>query len=214
MDHGKADIIVGYDKHTETLANNMKTVSGALAYDNPTSCKTVIIVIHQVIHVPTMDCNLICPMQVRMNDVKLDDKPKFLIEDPTDESTYMKHLFGSYNSGIAPTDDPFHPFLPDEYAQQTLTQMRTYLIQHLPDPHGPEPVPSGSISSTRPTGYSMAAIELMGFKKGIKRNIAAYPSLKDERYFDGFKRSLFIVEKSHECNKVLDPTYTPGSEPE
>ena len=52
----------------------------------------------------------------------------------------------------------------------------------------------------------------MGFKKGIKREIAAYPSLKDERYFDGFKRSLFIVAKSHECNEVLDPTYTPGSE--
>ena len=46
----------------------------------------MIIVVHQAIHVPTMDCNLICPMQIRINDVKLDDKPKFLIEDPTDES--------------------------------------------------------------------------------------------------------------------------------
>ena len=92
--------------------------------------------------------------------------------------------------------------------------MRTYLSHNLPDPHGPEPVPSGPISSSRPTGYSAAAIELMGYKKGIKREIAAYPSLKDERYFDGFKRSLFIVAKSHECNEVLDPTYTPGSEPE
>ena len=64
----------------------MKTVSGALAYDNPTSGKTVIIVVHEAIHVPAMDCNLICPMQVRMNDVKLDDKPKFLTEDPTNES--------------------------------------------------------------------------------------------------------------------------------
>ena len=63
-------------------------------------------------------------------------------------------------------------------------------------------------------GYSPAAIELMGFKKGIKREIAAYPSLKDERYFDGFKRSLFIVAKTHGCNEVLDPNYTPGSEPE
>ena len=54
----------------------------------------------------------------------------------------------------------------------------------------------------------------MLFKKGIKREIAAYPFLKDERYFDGFKRSLLIVAKSHECNEVLDPTYTPGSEPE
>ena len=72
----------------------------------------------------------------------------------------------------------------------------------------------GSISSTRPTDYSTAAIELMGFKKGIKRERAAYPSLKDERYFDGFKRSLFIVAKSHKCNEVLDPIFTQGSEPE
>ena len=123
-------------------------------------------------------------------------------------------LFGSYNSGIVPQDDPFHPFSPDQWAQQTPTQMRTYLIQHLLDPHGHEPVPSGPISSARPTGYSTSAIELMGFKKGIKREIDAYPSLKDERYFDSFKRPLFIVAKSHKCNEVLAPTYTPGSEPE
>ena len=92
--------------------------------------------------------------------------------------------------------------------------MRTYLIQSLPNPHRPEPVPSGPISSARPTGYSPATIELIGFERGIIREIAAYPSLKDERYFDGFKRSLFIVTKSHECNEVLDPTYTPGTEPE
>ena len=91
--------------------------------------------------------------------------------------------------------------------------LRTYLIQNLPDPHGPEPVLSRPIPSSRPTGYSPAAIELMGFKKGIKREIAAYPSLKDERYFDGFKRSL-LIDESHECNEVWDPMYTPGSEPE
>ena len=60
----------------------------------------------------------------------------------------MKHVFGCYNSGIAPQDDPFHPFTPDEWPQQTPTIMRTYLIQTLPDPHGPEPVPSGQISSS------------------------------------------------------------------
>ena len=98
--------------------------------------------------------------------------------------TYMKHVFGAYNSDIDPQDDPFHPFTPDEWSQQTSTMLRTYLIQNLPDPHGPEPVPSWPISSSRPTGYSAAAIELMGLKKGITREIAAYPSLKDERYFD------------------------------
>ena len=40
MDHEKAVNIVGYDKSKGTLASNMKTASGALAYDNPTSVKT------------------------------------------------------------------------------------------------------------------------------------------------------------------------------
>ena len=31
---------------------------------------------------------------------------------------------------------------------------------------------------------------------------------------DGFKRSLLILAKTHECNEVLDPKYSPGSEPE
>ena len=118
----------------------------------------------------------------------------------------MKHVFGAYNSDIDPRDDPFHPFSPEEWSQQTSTMLRTYLIQHLPNPNGPEPVPSGPIPSSRPIGYSPAAIELMGFKKGIKREVAAHPSLKDERYFDGFKRSLLIVAKTHECNEVLIPT--------
>ena len=78
--------------------------------------------------------------------------------------TYMKHIFESYNSGPDLPDDKFHPFTPDEWAQHTPTQMSTYLIQHLPNPIGPNPVPSGPISSPRPTGYSTARIELMGFK--------------------------------------------------
>ena len=127
--------------------------------------------------------------------------------------TYMKHVFSEYMSGEA-RPHPFHPFTHEEWNQHTSTMMRTFLVQNLSNPIGPQPVISGPISSSRPTAYSPAAIELMGFKKGIKREIAAYPSLKDERYIDGFKRSLFIVAKTHECSEVLVPNYTPGSEPE
>ena len=127
--------------------------------------------------------------------------------------TYMKHIFTEYMStGVRP--DPFHPFSPEEWSHQTSTMMRTFLVQNLPTPIGPEPVTSGPIPSSKPAAYSPAALDLMSFKKGIKREITAYPSLKDERYFDGFKRSLFIVAKTHECSDVRDPTYTPGSEPE
>ena len=50
---------------------------------------------------------------------------------------------------------------------------------------------------------------MISFKKGIKREETAYPTLNDERYFDGFSRSLYITAKSHECEQVLDPDYTP-----
>ena len=83
--------------------------------------------------------------------------------------TYMKHVFREYNSGIEVREDPFHPFLPEEWSQHTSTMLRTFLIQHLPKPIGPEPVISGPIPSSRPTGYSPAAIELMGFKKGNQK---------------------------------------------
>ena len=52
---------------------------------------------------------------------------------------------------------------------------------------------------------------MTSFKKGIKREQTAYPTLKDERYFDGFSRSLYITAKSHECEQVLDPDYTPSN---
>ena len=128
--------------------------------------------------------------------------------------TYMKHVFREYMSGIEVRTKPFHPFSPEEWNQHTSTMFRTFVVQNLPNPNGAQPVISGPISSSRPTVYSPAAIELMGCKKGINREISVYPSLKDERYFDGFKRSQFIVAKTHECSEVLDPNYTPRSEPE
>ena len=93
----------------------------------------------------------------------------------------MKHVFGAYNSDIDPQDDPFHPSTPDEWSQQTSTMLRTYLIQNLPDPHGPEPVPSEPISSSRCTGYSPAAIELMGLKRVLReKQLHTLPSkMKD-----------------------------------
>ena len=63
--------------------------------------------------------------------------------------SYMKHVFAAYNSDIDPRDDPFHPFTPDEWSQQTSTMLRTYLIQNVPNPNGPEPFPFRPIPSSR-----------------------------------------------------------------
>ena len=51
--------------------------------------------------------------------------------------------------------------------------------------------------------------KLISFRKGIKREETAYPTLKDERYFDSFSRSLYITAKSHvyeHAQEELPPT--------
>ena len=53
--------------------------------------------------------------------------------------------------------------------------------------------------------------KLVSFQKGIKSEETSYPTLKDERYFDSFSRHLNITAKSHECDEVLDPDYTPSN---
>ena len=52
---------------------------------------------------------------------------------------------------------------------------------------------------------------MINFKKGIKREETAYPTLNYERCFDGFSGSLYITAKSHECEQALDPDYTPSN---
>ena len=63
-------------------------------------------------------------------------------------------------------------------------------------------------SSTATEPRNTSNQKLVSFRKGIKRGETAYPTLKDERYFDSFSRSLYITAKSHECEDVLDPEYT------
>ena len=47
--------------------------------------------IKQAIHIPHLDHHLLCPMQCRVNDVTVDETPKFLVQDPT-ETTHALTL--------------------------------------------------------------------------------------------------------------------------
>ena len=80
----------------------------------------------------------------------------------------MNLVFSEYMAG-GDWEKPFHPFSSEEWGKQTSTMMRLYLVQNLPTPIGPQPVISGPIPSSKPATYSPAALELMSFKKGIKR---------------------------------------------
>ena len=63
-----------------------QTVSGAVAYTDPSNGRTLLLLIHQAIYIPHLDHHLLCPMQCRVNDVTVNDTPKFLVPDPTDQT--------------------------------------------------------------------------------------------------------------------------------
>ena len=75
---------MGYDP--ALVAKTYKTISGIVAYDDPTTSEIFHLVINQVIHIPHLDHHLLCPMQCRVNDVTMNETPMFLDIDPTDKS--------------------------------------------------------------------------------------------------------------------------------
>jgi hypothetical protein len=84
LDYDRPVIVEGYDPSlgTKTYA----TVSRALAYDDPVIGEIYHLVINQAIHIPHLDHHLLCPMQCRVNDVIVNNMPKFLMSDPTDHT--------------------------------------------------------------------------------------------------------------------------------
>ena len=60
-------------------------ISGAFKYISPSDGTAYILVVHQAIHIDTMDHSLLCPMQLRDNDAILNETPKCMAETPTEE---------------------------------------------------------------------------------------------------------------------------------
>ena len=83
LDYQQPVTVVGYDESLGT--KTYVTVSGAVAYDDPQTGRTLHLVIHQAIHIPHLDHHLLCHMQCCVNDVIANNLPKFLASDPTDQ---------------------------------------------------------------------------------------------------------------------------------
>ncbi len=84
LDYNRPVFVEGYDPSLGT--KTYVTVSGVLAYDDPVTVEVFHLVINQAIHIPHLDYHLLCPMQCRVNDVVVDNTPKFLASDPTDNT--------------------------------------------------------------------------------------------------------------------------------
>jgi hypothetical protein len=84
LDNDRPIVVEGYDPSLGT--NTYATVSRGLSYDDPTTDKVYHLVINQAIHILHLDHHLLCPMQCQVNDVVVDDTPKFLTSDPPDHT--------------------------------------------------------------------------------------------------------------------------------
>ena len=63
-----------------------KTVSAVLEYTHPLTEQIYHLVIHQAIQIPNLDHRLLCPTQCRVNEITINDIPKFLMKTPTPDS--------------------------------------------------------------------------------------------------------------------------------
>ena len=70
----------GFDSSLGTMGN--RRIVRAAACNDPDTREATVFKIHQAIEIPTMDHNLLCPMQIRHNDVMMDECPKHLATDP------------------------------------------------------------------------------------------------------------------------------------
>jgi hypothetical protein len=77
--------IIGYDPKGP-VAMDLKTVSAGMTYNVPGSGRVVILMVHQSINLPHVMQNLLNPMQMRLNDVAVNETPKFHCVNPTNIS--------------------------------------------------------------------------------------------------------------------------------
>lgn len=80
-EHPRQVMVSGYDPSQP--ARQATIVDAAIKYRARDTGDDMIIVVNQAILIPEVDHCLLCPMQCRMNGVRVSETPKFLCENPT-----------------------------------------------------------------------------------------------------------------------------------
>ena len=86
---------VGYDPSRGIMAPNCQTVLAVVLYDCPTTGEVFIIEINQAILIYHLHNNLLCPIQMRMYDVKVNGIAKYLDAN----TTYQTHSIAIQEQG-------------------------------------------------------------------------------------------------------------------
>ena len=105
---------------------------------------------------------------------------------------YIHHLVQDSQISVA-SDDHDHVLEPSIFIHFTFQQYMSLKLNEITT-LSPSPPPLVTASSPRatisPHSYSS---QLLNFKQGIKRDISAYPTLTNEKYYESFKRSMLVT---------------------
>ena len=88
QDTGQTISVTGFLENLGTV-RNVRIVTAAVAYDCPDTSHTYILFFHQALYFPKLDKHLICPAQLRANNVIVNDTP--IIHLPYDQRTPESH---------------------------------------------------------------------------------------------------------------------------
>ena len=121
---------------------------------------------------------------------------------------YIHHLVQDSLLSVA-SDASDHVLDPANFLHTTFHQFMSWKLNEITT-LSPSPPPSVTASDPRaaPSPPSCSS-QLLDFKRGIKRDISAYPTLKDENYYESFKRSVLVTARAHDCEEILQPTCRP-----
>jgi hypothetical protein len=79
----KTGNVFSYDPKLGSTTSNV--VFGCFSYDDPTSGRVILLIVHQGLHMPHLSYSLIPPFQMRENDIIVNDRPKFQTTNPTED---------------------------------------------------------------------------------------------------------------------------------
>ena len=147
---------------------------------------------------------------------------------------YIHHLVQDSHISVS-TDATDHALEPDNFLHTTFHQFMSWKLNEITSSPSPPPSVTASDPRAAPSNPSCSTqllnfkrgikrdisayptlkdekyyeSQLLNFKRGIKRDISAYPTLKDEKYYESFKRSVLVTARAHDCEEILQPTFRP-----
>ena len=121
---------------------------------------------------------------------------------------YIHHLVQDSHISVS-SDATDHALEPDNFLHTTFLQFMSWKLNEITT-SSPSPLPSVTTSDPRAAPSTPScSTQLLNFKRGIKRDVSAYPTLKDVKYYESFKRSVLVTARAHDCEEILQPTFRP-----